>query len=103
VILTAAGRVFAKSQGDRRRALFAEHLLRFVPLGAHVQRVLNERPEHRAPKDRFIEELEDHLDPRDAESTFHTLIGWGTYAQMLTYDHRSQTISEHRRRESSSR
>ena len=103
VSLTAAGRVFVQSPGDRRRALFAEHLLRFVPLAAHVQRVLNERPEHRAPKDRFIEELEDHLDPRDAESALHTLIGWGTYAQMLTYDHRSQTISEYRRRESSSR
>src|SRR5271166_1157473 len=103
VSLTAAGRVFVQSPGDLRRPLFAEHLLRFVPLAAHVQRVLNERPEHRAPKDRFIEELEDHLDPRDAESTLHTLIGWGTYAQMLTYDHRSQTISEYRRRESSSR
>ena len=59
--------------------------------------------DHRAPKDRSFEELEDHLDPGDAESTLHTLIGWGTYAQMLTYDHRSQTISEYRRRESSSR
>lgn len=45
--------------------------------------------------DRFKEELEDHLDPRDAESTLHTLIGWGTYAQMLTYDHRSETISDY--------
>ena len=103
VSLTAAGRVFAQSPRDVRRALFAEHLLRFVPLAAHVQRVLNERPEHRAPKDRFIEELEDHLDPRDADSTLDTLIGWGTYAQMLTYDHRSQTVSEHRSQESSSR
>jgi NitT/TauT family transport system ATP-binding protein len=93
VSLTAAGRVFADGAGDARQQLFAEHLLRFVPLAAHVQRVLDERPGHRAPAERFKSELEDHLEPRDAQRTLHTLIGWGTYAQILTFDHRSRTIS----------
>jgi NitT/TauT family transport system ATP-binding protein len=91
--LTAAGRVFAVSAADVRRRLFAEHLLRFVPLAAHVERVLKERPDHRAPTVRFTEELEDHLDRRDAERTMHTLTMWGRYAGMLTYDHRSRTIA----------
>ena len=93
VSLTAAGRVFAYGDRPVRQRLFAEHLLRFVPLAAHVQRVLNERPEHRAPADRFIEELEDHLDHRDAARTLHTLIGWAHYAGILAFDHRSRTIS----------
>jgi NitT/TauT family transport system ATP-binding protein len=91
--LTAAGRVFAGAADDVRHPLFAEHLLRFVPLAAHVQRVLDERPEHRAPRERFKAELEDHLDPRDAERTLHTLIAWGRYAGILTFDHASRTIS----------
>lgn len=91
--LTAAGRVFAEAAGEVRRQLFAEHLTRFVPLAAHVQRVLEERPGHHAPRERFKAELEDHLDPRDAERTLHTLIAWGRYAEVLTYDHRSRTVS----------
>jgi NitT/TauT family transport system ATP-binding protein len=91
--LTAAGRVFAQAASDVRQRLLAEHLLRFVPLAAHVQRVLDERPGHRAPRERFKAELEDHLDPRDAERTLHTLIAWGRYAEILAYDHSSRTIS----------
>jgi NitT/TauT family transport system ATP-binding protein len=91
--LTAAGRAFAQATGDVSKRLFAEHLLRFVPLAAHVERVLNERPGHRAPTRRFQAELEDHLHPRDAERTLRTLVAWGRYAEMLTFDHRSRTIS----------
>ncbi|BBX88030.1 ABC transporter ATP-binding protein [Mycolicibacterium aubagnense] len=91
--LTAAGRVFATSTPDARKRLFAEHLLRFVPLATHVERVLNERPNHQAPRRRFTEELEDALDRRDAEATMHTLITWGRYVGILTYDHRSQIVA----------
>jgi len=91
--LTAAGRVFAHAAGEVRRQLFAEHLMRFVPLAAHVQRVLEERPGHRAPRERFKTELEDHLDTRDAERTLHTLIAWGRYGGVLAYDDRSRTVS----------
>lgn len=91
--LTAAGRVFARAGSVERKQLFAEHLLRFVPLATHAQRVLNERPGHSAPTSRFKAELEDHLDRRDAERTLHTLIAWGRYAEVLSFDHRSRTIS----------
>jgi len=92
VTLTAGGRAFARAAADVRQRLFAEHLLRFVPLAAHVQRVLDERPTHCAPSGRFRAELEDHLDRRDAERTLHTLTGWGRYAEILTFDPRSRTL-----------
>ena len=41
--LTAAGRVFAESGVEERKRLFREHLLRFVPLAAHIHQVLQER------------------------------------------------------------
>jgi len=90
--LTAAGRVFAKGTREVRKRLFAEHLVRFIPLASHIRRVLNERSGHRAPTERFMAELEDHLDHKDAERTLHTLFAWGRYAEMLTYDHRSRSI-----------
>lgn len=91
--LTAAGRVFAKGERDQRTKLFAEHLLRFVPLVAHVSRILNERAERRAPVQRFQAELEDHLSRANAERTLHTLIAWGRYAGIFVYDHKARTVT----------
>jgi hypothetical protein len=43
------GAVFAGSGIEARKRMLREHLLRFVPLSAHVQQVPTERPDPRAP------------------------------------------------------
>ena len=91
--LTAAGRVFAQSNTDERKRLFREHLLRFVPLSAHICRVLRERKQGRAPRLRFEIEMEDHLSRRDTERTLRAVIGWGRYAELFAYDDKSKTFS----------
>lgn len=90
--LTAAGRVFAGSDLQERKRLFREHLLRFVPLAAHVRRVLEEREDHQAPRERFELELQDHLHAQEAESTLRAVIGWGRYAEIFGYDDVSRTF-----------
>jgi len=91
--VTAAGRVFAQGGTEEQKRLFAEHLLRFVPLAAHIRRVLDEREEHRAPRIRFEAELEDHLTRRDAERTLRTVIAWGRYAEVFAYDDRRRAFA----------
>ena len=91
--LTAAGRVFAHGDTDERKRLFKEHLLRFVPLAAHICRVLNEREGHRAPRVRFEAELEDHLNRHDAERTLRTATAWGRYAELFAYDDKTRLFS----------
>jgi NitT/TauT family transport system ATP-binding protein len=91
--LTAAGRVFARSDTDERKRLFREHLLRFVPLAGHIRQVLEEREGHVAPRVRFESELEDHLSPTDAEKTLRTVIGWARYAEAFAYDDASRSFS----------
>jgi len=86
--LTAAGRVFADSGTEQRKRLFREHLLRFVPLAAHIRQVLDERERHQAPRERFEFELQDHLNTDDAGRTLRAVIGWGRYAELFTYDDR---------------
>ena len=86
--LTAPGRVFAGSTTEKRKLLFNEHLLRFVPLAAHIRRVLKDRESRRAPRQRFETELEDHLTRPDAEQTLSTIIGWARYAELFSYDAR---------------
>jgi len=41
--LTDAGLQFARSETDERKKLFARHLITYVPLAAHIRRVLDER------------------------------------------------------------
>jgi hypothetical protein len=91
--LTAAGRVFARGDTDERKRLFKEHLLRFVPLAAHICRVLKERQGHRAPRVRFETELEDHLNRHDAERTLRTATAWGRYAELFGYDDKTRSFT----------
>jgi NitT/TauT family transport system ATP-binding protein len=88
--LTAAGRVLAQGNIKERKRLFREHLLRFVPLAAHIHRILLERPDHRAPRMRFETELEDHLTSPDADHTLRAVTGWARYADLFGYDEKSR-------------
>jgi len=57
--LTEDGLAFAHAALDERKRIFMRHLLTYVPLAAHIRRVLDERASHSARKSRFIDELED--------------------------------------------
>jgi len=93
ISLTAEGRHFAGSGTDERKRLFAQHLLSYVALAAHIRRVLDERPNHRAPWSRFADELEDHMSPDAADQTLRAIIGLGRYAEVFAYDDHAHVFS----------
>jgi NitT/TauT family transport system ATP-binding protein len=86
VRLTEAGLLFAHADVDQRKKLFAQHLIAYVPLAAHIKRVLDERESHRAPATRFRDELEDSMSEELAESTLRAVISWARYAELFAYD-----------------
>jgi len=91
--LTDAGRQFADAAIDDRKRLFQRQLLAYVPLAAHIRRVLQERANHVAPKSRFLDELEDHMIAESAEHTLRAVVAWARYAEAFAYDDESQTFS----------
>jgi NitT/TauT family transport system ATP-binding protein len=91
--LTAEGKKFADADLETRKRLFAHHLLSYVALAAHIRRILDERPSHRAPRSRFSDELEDHMSPEAAEQTLRAVISWGRYAEIFAYDDNTKTFS----------
>jgi NitT/TauT family transport system ATP-binding protein len=93
VKLTEAGLQFARGDTDERKKLFARHLITYVPLAAHVRRVLDERASHTAPKSRFFDELEDYMAEEAAEQTLRTIISWGRYAECFAYDDNRQAFT----------
>src|SRR5260370_17450262 len=72
--LTGPGKLFVRLDLDERKRLFKQHLLTYVPLAGHIKHVLDERATHRAPANRFPDELEDHMSHKDAQNTLPTLL-----------------------------
>jgi NitT/TauT family transport system ATP-binding protein len=93
LLLTPPARVFVEMGTQARKMLFAEHLLRNIPLAARIKKVLGERPGHRAPRVRFEQELEDFLSDVVAEETLDTVIDWGRYGEIFSYNDQSEIFS----------
>jgi NitT/TauT family transport system ATP-binding protein len=91
--LTPGGHAYAAADMLPRKQMFADALLRHVPLAAHIRRVLDERPGHRAPAARFLRELEDHLSEEEAERVLETVINWGRHAEIFAYDFDDHVLS----------
>jgi NitT/TauT family transport system ATP-binding protein len=91
--LMEAGHTFAAFDTDERKQLFAHQLLSYVPLAAHIRRVLDERANHTAPKSRFLDELEDYMTPSAAAQTLGAVVSWGRYAEIFAYDDHTAMFS----------
>ena len=91
--LADIGKQYVDAGTDDRKKIFQRQLLAYVPLAAHIRRVLQERANHVAPKSRFFDELEDHMSTEDAESTLRSVTAWGRYGEAFAYDDDSQTFS----------
>ncbi len=87
--ITEAGLAFCNAAQDERKRIFARQLLTYVPLAAHIRRVLDERTSHVARKSRFIDELEDFMTEDSAEQTLRAIVGWGRYAEVFAYEDES--------------
>ena len=91
--LPAPSIVFAEFGTQERKLMFADHLLKHVPLAARIRKVLNERPGHRAPRVRFEQELEDFLSDEAAEETLDAVIDWGRYGEVFSYNDKTEVFS----------
>jgi NitT/TauT family transport system ATP-binding protein len=91
--LTGIGLAFANAPLDERKRIFSRQLLNYLPLAAHIRRVLDERPSHTARKSRFFDELEDYMSEEAAEQTLRAVVSWGRYAEAFAYDDESAIFS----------
>ncbi|HUC65888.1 MAG TPA: nitrate/sulfonate/bicarbonate ABC transporter ATP-binding protein [Stellaceae bacterium] len=91
--LTPLGRRFVDMDVDQRKKLIGDQLLANIPLAAHIKRVIDERPSHRAPATRFREELEDFMSEDYAERTLRAIITLGRYGELFAYDENAQMFS----------
>ncbi len=91
--LQPAGKSFAAADVDEQKVIFAELLLRHISLASHIKRILNERSGHRAPRNRFLQELEDYMSDDEADRVLDLVISWGRYAEIFEYDDNAGVLS----------
>lgn len=91
--LLPAGHAYVGASDAKRKELFAEHLIHHISLASHIRRILDERRDHRAPEDRFLQELQDYLTDDEAERVLDQVINWGRYAEIFDYDYNSGVLS----------
>ena len=91
--LTDVGKEFAAAGVDERKKLFQRQLLIMCRWPRHIRRVLQERANHTAPRTRFRNELEDHMNTESATRTLGAVIAWARFAEAFAYDARSETFS----------
>ncbi|NBX03452.1 MAG: ATP-binding cassette domain-containing protein [Alphaproteobacteria bacterium] len=93
VMLTTAALQFADADTQKRKEIFAEHLMNNIPLAAYICRVLQDRPGKRAPRTRFITRLEDHMAEEDADEVLNAITSWARYAELFAYHDNSEEYS----------
>ena len=91
--LTEPGRHFVESEVDVRKRLFADHLVKYVPLATVIKRTLDDRSSHRASFTLFSEELQEFMSEQAAENALRAVIAWGRYAELFAYDEHTQKFS----------
>jgi NitT/TauT family transport system ATP-binding protein len=93
ISLMQAGITFADADTQKRKQIFAEHLLSSIPLASYVYRVLQSRPGNNAPRIRFLTQLEDHMTQDDANEALAAVTSWGRYAELFAYDDNTEAYS----------
>ncbi|HCU05079.1 MAG TPA: nitrate ABC transporter ATP-binding protein [Coxiellaceae bacterium] len=91
--LTDAGKAFAEADILDRKKIFAEHLLKHVPLIKYIYDALHEKENHRVAKKHILEHLEEYLSASDARRVLKVIIEWGRYAELFAYDDKSGELN----------
>ncbi|MDN0085037.1 nitrate/sulfonate/bicarbonate ABC transporter ATP-binding protein [Crenobacter sp. SG2305] len=93
ITLTPAGRQFAEYDTQERKQLFAAHLLNHVPLARVIVDALHQHEGQNVPRSYFQDRLEKYLSESAEEETLDTVISWGRYAEIFSYNDQSEQFS----------
>lgn len=93
ITLTPFGKQFYETDILERKQLFANQFMAHVPIAQHIRKILDERPFHKESENFFLAELEEHLTENEAARVFKTIIDWGRYAEIFSYDYDSGMFS----------
>ncbi|WP_341764173.1 nitrate/sulfonate/bicarbonate ABC transporter ATP-binding protein [Candidatus Tisiphia endosymbiont of Beris chalybata] len=93
VKLNQAGKLFASGNLEERKNIFKQHLLDNIAIASYIYTTLHQKPDHKASFAHFKSYLTDKLANEDAITTLKSVIGWGRYAEIFSYDDNKKIFS----------
>jgi NitT/TauT family transport system ATP-binding protein len=92
VQITPAGKEFAEADIATRKKLFREAVLRHVILIQQIRNALEKKSDRAVPLEFFRDILDEHLSQEEVRRQIDTVLNWGRYAEIFTYDSESDRL-----------
>ncbi len=86
VLLTPTGQRFADADLDEEKALFRQIAIEQISLLRYIVRELETSPTHTLEAERVLDDLEHSFSSEEARRQFETVVDWGRYAELFSYD-----------------
>jgi len=86
VEITPAGKAFAEADIATRKRLFREAALANVVLMQQIRSALEKKSDGTMPLEFFRDVLDEHLPEEEVQGQIETILDWGRYAEIFTYD-----------------
>jgi NitT/TauT family transport system ATP-binding protein len=86
VEITAEGKAFAEADIADRKAMFREAILKNVPLMQQIRTTLERKADGAVPLEFFRDILDEHFSQDEVEAQIETVLNWGRYSEIFTYD-----------------
>jgi NitT/TauT family transport system ATP-binding protein len=83
--LTSEGRALASAEAPERKERLRPRL-HDVPMLRRILEAVQAAESGRVPKKQFLEELEEHFSPSEAERQLGTALDWGRYGELFDHD-----------------
>ena len=99
VFLTPIGQQFAEVELDAEKEIFRRVAIEHISLLRHIVRELEDAPTHSIEAEGVLDDLEHSFSGGEARRQFETVVDWGRYAELFTYDDKAGELrldEEHR-------
>jgi NitT/TauT family transport system ATP-binding protein len=95
VEITPAGKAFAEADIATRKNLFREAALAHVVLMQQIRSALEKKADGAMPLEFFRDVLDEHLPEEEVQRQIETVLNWGRYAEIFTYDSEADRLQLH--------
>jgi NitT/TauT family transport system ATP-binding protein len=93
--LTPEGKAFAEADIEKRTALFREAVLKHVSLLQQINMALAIKADHSMPLEFYRDILDEHFAADEVKKQIETVLYWGRYAGIFTYDSENDRLLSH--------
>jgi len=86
VEITPEGRQFGEADIQTQKGMFREAALKNIAILRLIENTLHAKRDHAIGEDFFRDILDEHFSDDEVERQFDTILNWGRYAEIFSYD-----------------